>query len=72
MSVVRRYRINRSWGDGRWEAFRHVVRGRSFSDFYDPSDDDNDLMTVEETTKFLLGLDKTLTRQGFPDNEQIL
>lgn len=72
MGVIRRYRINRSWGDGRWVAFGHAVRGVSFSDFYDPFDDGDDLMTVEETTAFLLGLDKTLTRQGFPDNEQIL
>ena len=72
MSVVRRYKINRSWGDGRWEAFHYAIRGKSFSDFYDPFEDDDDLMTVEETTKFLLGLDKTLIKQGFPDNEQIL
>ena len=28
--IVKRYQINRSWGDGRCEALFHAVRGKSF------------------------------------------
>jgi len=28
--VIVRYAINRSWGDGRWEAIYNAVRGKSF------------------------------------------
>ena len=31
--TITRYALNRSWGDGRWEALFHAVRNKSFPYF---------------------------------------
>ena len=49
------YRCNRSWGDGRLEAFYwSFIRSKSFGSIIDPTDyPESSFLSVEETNKFI-------------------
>lgn len=79
--LKRRYLINRSWGDSRFEAFSFAIRGRSFSYFYEDQDwFEDQVMSVEEIVQWIVenGLSpdqvppfETLVKQGFPKEGQV-
>ncbi len=81
MRVVERYRINRSWGDGRIEALWFALRGRSFDCMYHPGWDDPDgtyqLDEVGDVIRFIVDNNitpetfETLIKQGFPKDGQV-
>ena len=54
--VIVRYAINRSWGDGRWEAIYNAVRGKSFQYLLTPqiiTSAGENMLSAEESAEIL-------------------
>jgi hypothetical protein len=54
--IVKRYQINRSWGDGRCEAIYNAVRGKSFQYLLTPqiiTSAGENMLSAEESAEIL-------------------
>ena len=54
--IVKRYAINRSWGDGRYEALFHAMRGKSFPYFLTPqiiTSAGENMLSAEESAEII-------------------